>query len=188
VSTRTVSNNPVTFRALIPKKLNVAGMTACIRDAAIKAALDMGKDLKAVTRTWKGEEPVIMTEAKLTPPGTPPYPNFHTGFTASAWPKNDGSRGYLKWLWLDLGTKVRYAVMSNPFIAKTRAGKLQSWAGKGGRVWMLSKKNKQKPMPGIKPRKFTKALRVKWEKKSMFRARMAAAVKKAAKASGHGVK
>ena len=185
MATRTTSGNPVTFRVLIPKKLNVNGMFAPIRDAAIKAAEDMAKDMKKVTNTWKGDKPVIQSEAKLVPSGNGPYPMFHTGFTSSAWPKADGSKGYLKWLWLDAGTKERWAAMSPKFIAKTRVGQLNSWAGRGGRVWMLSKKKGQKPLPGIKARKFTKALRERWEKPTMFRARMAAAVKKARIASDH---
>lgn len=183
MSTRLTSSNPVAFRVLIPKKLNVSGMTAPIRDAAIQAAKDMGRDLEAVTRTWKDEKPHIQTEARLVPPSTPPYPMFHTGFTASAWPKNDNSKGYWKWIWLDLGTRVRYAVMSNPFIPKTRAGQLQSWAGKG-KMLFVSKKH---PMPGIKARKFSKALKDKWARPTMFKARMQAAVSKARKASGHAI-
>ena len=181
MATRQTGTNPVTFRVLIPKKLNVNGMSAAIRDAAIQAAKDMVKDFEAVTRTWKGDKPRIQGEAVLTPPGTPPYPMFHTGFTSSAWPKADGSKGYQKWIWLDLGTKVRYAVMTKNFVPKTREGQLNSWAGRGGMLFV----SKKHPMPGIKARKFTKALADKWDKPTMFRARMAAAVKKARIASDH---
>ena len=181
MATRTTSGNPVTFRVLIPKKLNVNGMFAPIRDAAIKAAEDMAKDMKKVANTWKGDKPVIQSEAKLVPSGNGPYPMFHTGFTSSAWPKADGSKGYLKWLWLDAGTKVRYAVMTKNFVPKTRTSQLNSWAGRGGMLFV----SKKHPMPGIKARKFTKALRERWEKPTMFRARMAAAVKKARIASDH---
>jgi hypothetical protein len=181
--TRAVSSDPVTFRTLIPKKLNVSGMIAPIRDAAIKAAQDMGKDLEATTRTWKGDKPRIQTEAVLVPAGTPPSTGFHTSFTSAAWVKNDGSMGAKKFMWLDEGTRVRYAVMSKGFIPKTRTGQLNSWAGKG-KMLFVSKKH---PMPGIKARKFTVALRKKWERPTMFRARMQAAVKRAAKASGHAM-
>lgn len=177
--TSTVSNNPVTMRVIIPKKLNVSGMVAPIRDAVIKAAQDMGKDLSNVTKTWKDERPHIQTEAKMEPPGA----IMHNSFTASAWPRKDGSKGWLKWLWLDEGTKVRYAHMTPGFVPKTRPGQLNSWAGKGKMLFV----NKKRPLPGIKARKFTKALREKWAKPTMFKARMAAAVKKAAKESGHGL-
>jgi hypothetical protein len=91
-----VTTGPVTFRVLIPKKLNVSGMIAPIRDAAIKAAQDMGKDLEATTRTWKGDKPRIQTEAVLVPAGTPPSTGFHTSFTSAAWVKQDGSMGARK--------------------------------------------------------------------------------------------
>jgi hypothetical protein len=182
VATRTVSGDPVKFRVLIPKKLNVSGMIAPIRDAAIQAALDMGKDLNATIKTWKGDKPVVMTEAKLVPGGTPPYPMFHTSFTSSAWMKEDGSMGIKKYKFLDDGTRVRYAHMSKGFVPKTRSGQLNSWVGKGKLLFI----NKKRPLPGIKARHFTVALRKKWERPTMFRSRMAAAVKKSAKASGHG--
>jgi hypothetical protein len=184
VATRATSNDPVTFRVLIPKKLNVSGMIAPIRDAAIKAALDMGKDLTAVTKTWKGDKPRIQTEAKLVPAGSPGATGFHTSFTSSAWVREDGSMGAKKYLWLDQGTKVRYAHMTKGFVSKTRTGQFKSWTGKGKMLFV----NKKRPLPGIKPRKFTKALRDKWAKPTMYRARMAAAVKKAAKASGHALR
>jgi hypothetical protein len=179
--TKTVSNCPVTFRVIIPKPLNINGMAAPIRDAVIKDALAMGKDFEKVTRTWKGDVPRIQTEAKLVPPGAPPATGFHTSFTASAWPREDGSKGYWKWRWLDEGTKVRYAVMSTPFISKTRKGQLQSWVGKG-KMLHVSKKH---PMPGIEARGFTIALRKKWEQP--FKDHMKAAVAEARRASGHAI-
>ena len=179
MSTRMTSNSPVTFRALIPKKLAVINMIAPIRDAAIKDAKAMGKDLEKVTKTWQGDKPRIQTEAKLVPSGTPPYPMFHTSFSSSAWPRQDGSKGWLKWLWLDEGTKVRYAVMTPGFVPKTRSGQLNSWKGKGKMLFV----NKKRPRPGIKARKFTKALAKKWEKP--FHDHMSLAVAKAAKASQH---
>lgn len=178
-----VSSNPVKFRAIIPKPLSVNGMDAEIRDAVIQAAKDMGKDLEAVTRTWKDAKPVIQTEAVLVPAGQAPSTTCHSSYTATAYPKNDGSRGYAKFVWLDLGTAIRYAVMSKGFVPKTRAGQLQSWAGKG-KMLFVSKKH---PMPGIKPRNFIKALKERWNKPTMFKARMSAALKRARLASGHAV-
>lgn len=155
-------------------------MFASIRDACIKDAKEMGKDLEKVTRTWKDEKPEIMTEAKVGEL-VGPSPGVPKSFTASAWPKADGSKGYWKYVWLDLGTKVRYAHMTKGFIPKTRSGQLQSWAGKGGMLFV----NKKRPLPGIKARHFTVALRKKWEKP--FHDHMKKAVAEAAKASGHGM-
>jgi hypothetical protein len=179
--TRNYSKDPVSFRALIPKPLAVKNMIAPIRDACIKDAKDMGKDLEKVTKTWKDDKPRIQTEAKLVPTNVEPSTGFHSSFTASAWAREDNSKGYWKFFWLNYGTKVRYAVMSNPFVAKTTPGLLGSRAGKGGMLFV----NKKHPMPGIKARKFTLALRRKWEKP--FHDHIAKAVKEAAKASGHGM-
>jgi hypothetical protein len=175
--TSTVSNNPVSFKALIPKKLATQGMIDPIRDACIKDAKAMAADLKKVTKTWEGDKPVIESEAKLEP-----YNVFPKAFTIVARPRPDGSKGYWKYVWLDLGTKVRYAVMGSPFVPKTRKGELNSWKGKGGMLFV----SKKHPMPGIKARRFTLALRKKWEKP--FKEHIQAALKKAAKASGHSAR
>lgn len=182
--TRATSKDPVTFRVIVPRKLETNGMDAIIRDAVIKAAKDMGKDLQATTKTWKGDKPRIQTEAKLVPPSNnPPASTVHRSYTASTWAREDSSMGYKKFNWLEKGTKVRRAIMSKPFIPKTRVRQLNSWRGKGGVVF-ISKKVKR---PGIKARKWTETLYKKWNKPSMFKARMDAAIKKAAKASGHKV-
>ena len=183
--TKTVSNCPVTFRVIIPKPLNINGMAAPIRDAVIKDALAMGKDFEKVTRTWKGDVPRIQTEAKLVPAGVSPSTGFHTSFTASAWPREDNSKGYWKWRWLDKGTEVRYALMSKDFIPKTSAGMLNSWTGRGKMLFVSRKLNKGKGMSGIKARKFTLELRKKWE--PLFRDHMKMAVREARWASGHAI-
>lgn len=182
-SIHSTKNSYVQFRAIIPKPIIIKNMSREIEVACEKMAVRMGKDLENVSKTWKGEKPHIRTNVAFAPSGKS---EFHSAYTVSAWPRNDGSKGYWKYVWLDLGTKARYAVMTKGFIPKTRSGQLNSWKGKGGMLWILSKKKGQKPLPGIKARKFTKALRVKWEKPTMFRRHIGAAMKRAAKASGHG--
>jgi len=152
----------------------------------------MGKDFEKVTRTWKGDVPRIQTEAKLVPAGVSPSTAFHTSFTASAWPREDSyhtwpipTSGYWKFRFLDDGTKVRYAVMSRNFEAKTRVGILKSYVGKGKMLFVSKKINKGKGMSGIRARKFTKTLRDKWEKP--FKDHMKAAVAEARRASGHAI-
>lgn len=171
----TVSKNPIQFRVIIPKKLNVNGMQAPIRDACIKDAIAMGKDFEKVTKTWEGDKPRIQTEAKSG------VPAFHDSFIASAWPRADNSKGYWKWYWLDEGTRIRYATMTKGFRAKTRKGFIGSVKGKGKMLFV----NKQMPRPGIKGRKFTIAIRKKWE--PLFKKHMATALEKARKASGHAM-
>lgn len=60
------------------------------------------------------------------------------------------------------GTRVRYAVMTANFRAKTRPGFIGSNAGAGG-VAFFSKK---RPRPGIKARNFDKKIAEKWRKEA----------------------
>lgn len=57
------------------------------------------------------------------------------------------------------GTKVRYAVMTTPFVAKTVPMSIRSRRGRGG-VLFVSKK---RPMPGIKARQFEIVIAKKWQ-------------------------
>lgn len=58
------------------------------------------------------------------------------------------------WMWLDQGTKVRYAVMTKGFKAKTKVGVLYSYQG-AGKVGTV---NTKKPRPGIKARGWSQAI------------------------------
>lgn len=62
------------------------------------------------------------------------------------------TKGVQKWVWLNEGTKVRYAVMTRDFIAKTKPGTFSSGPGKGGKAFM----SLTNPRPGIQPRGWTK--------------------------------
>jgi hypothetical protein len=97
-------------------------------------------------------------------------------------PKSDGSRGAKKWQYLNKGTPYpRHALMTKGFVPKTRPGFLGSEPGHGG-LLIVSKKIK---LPGIKARKWDKALSVKWAK--LYAAAMKKAMNPTAKASGHDI-
>jgi hypothetical protein len=60
-----------------------------------------------------------------------------------------------KWYWLNYGTKERWAVMTNPFKAKTSVGSLSNTRGVGRMNYVMNKKmnkKKNKPKPGIQAR------------------------------------
>lgn len=57
------------------------------------------------------------------------------------------------------GTRVRYAVMTNPFAPKTRVGYIGSNKGVGGMAFIGIK-----PLPGIEARKFEETIGKKWQK------------------------
>ncbi len=61
---------------------------------------------------------------------------------------------------IDKGTRVRYAVMSKDFKAKTEPNVILSTPGKGRRLFV----SKKHPRPGIKARNFTKIIKRTQEK------------------------
>ena len=66
---------------------------------------------------WSGEKPSMIK--KVSTRGADAYAEVSTrGRT--------GEEGNRKLLWLDDGTSIRWAVMSNPFRPKTRRGRIQS--------------------------------------------------------------
>jgi hypothetical protein len=63
--------------------------------------------------------------------------------------------------YLNDGTRIRYAIMSADFKAKTKSGRLKAAPGQGG----LMRIDTKHPRPGIKARKFDARIAKKWEKK-----------------------
>jgi len=80
--------------------------------------------------------------------------------------------------YLTRGTRVRYAVMSADFQAKTRPGTLPSRPGRGGFVALTNN-----PLPGIKARNFDKIIKARTEKKFLQIAKRK--LREAVKRSGH---
>jgi len=80
--------------------------------------------------------------------------------------------------YLTRGTRVRYAIMSNDFRAKTRPGTLPSRPGRGGFVTLT-----RNPLPGIKARNFDKIIKARTEKKFLQIAKRK--LREAVKRSGH---
>ena len=64
-----------------------------------------------------------------------------------------------KFVYLDKGTSTRHAVMSNPFVPKSRARKIGSWRGRGKAVFV----SRQVSQPGIKPREWCDEIRKRRE-------------------------
>ena len=64
------------------------------------------------------------------------------------------------YLFIDKGTRVRYATMTPGFKAKTRPGVLGSGRGNGG-VLFISKKH---PRPGIEARRFSDTIQEKYDR------------------------
>jgi hypothetical protein len=130
----------ITVRAIVPTHvaLDTAAMLRAIENTLDGVAKDIKIDFDVTTQTWKSR-----SEFKID--------------------KSEGKRvvstddpiyGYL-----DRGTSVRYATMSDNFSPKTRMGFIGSNAGRGGVVRV----SRLHPRPGIEARKFAETIQKKWD-------------------------
>lgn len=127
-----------------------------IRRKLIKTAERQGKinrkEYKKTVATWEGEKPDFQS-----------FVTFGFGnITLTTVPVGGGLKAVEKFLWLDEGTKIRWAVMSGNWKSKTTPGKLASGRGRG-RVVIAGRRAMQRrnirPRPGIKAREWTETLR-----------------------------
>jgi len=105
-------------------------------------AAKMKRDFQRTTKTWEHE----VTFHQLTEIEPEPTVLVYT---------DDEQYGYVSG-----GTRVRRALMSPDFEAKTRPGALDSFPGKGGVVFISRKLN----LPGIEARNFPEAVEKKHKK------------------------
>lgn len=158
-----------------------------IRNAAQAMALKIKKDFEATTKTW-ADKPEFKVEVNVgraaggyvaTKAGTP------AGAEISV-TTDDEIYGYV-----DEGTKPHVirprrrggllAFKTGGYRAKTRPQVIGSTAGRPGKNQVFAKEVHH---PGTKARKFTQVIHKKWQ--ATFRKEMDAAIKRAAKRSGHG--
>lgn len=122
-----------------PEKMN----TKVFEEGIFEALKQEGKEevllFSETTATWKNE-PGFGTEVSSTSNKAQAV----TGPVGSELQVN-------KWLWLNLGTRVRHALMSGNWRSKTMPGALRSGGG-AGRVVRVSKRIRR---PGIKAREWT---------------------------------
>lgn len=165
----------IAFKSIKPAKFQAEAFQREFIKQAERIAPKMHADLKRPTMTWN--PPVEFEE------------HIYLGNRAAAEADKAGAGIAIqvttddkRFLFVDEGTKVRYATMSPDFVAKTKPKSLK--AGKGrGRVLFV---NKKKPRPGIKARGFSKLVAKKWN--PLFRASMEEAMEAGARKSGHGAK
>lgn len=125
-----------------PAKFNGAGLTGELVAGVEKLAKDIKKDLQDTTKTWNHQ------------------PNFTVDVTST--PKKieiDATTDDPVYTYIDKGTRVRHALMSRDFQAKTQPASggvthLSSRRGRG-RVLVVSRNIVR---PGIKARGFIKAI------------------------------
>lgn len=170
----------ITFKAIKPATTFRSSIfRETLREAAVVIAPKMAADMKRPTKTW--QEPVEFTTevtvganaggraAKKTSAGA-------SGIAISVTTEDK------RYLFVDEGTRVRYATMSPDFQAKTKVNSLIARRGRGRMLFV----NKRRPRPGIKARNFTKLVHKKWQPE--FRAAMDRALFEAAIKSKYNVR
>jgi hypothetical protein len=128
-----------------------------------KFSKTLDAELNKTTKTWQGEKPKFESQISLT------------SKEARVTPVATGSEhGWHKWMWLNWGTRVRYAIMTRDFKAKTQPGVVGSTRGRGGLAFI----DVNNPQPGIEPRDWSKIILKRLRPK--FNAAMRAALIKGA--------
>lgn len=134
------------FKSIKPQKLKVDAIRLELLNALRKEATAIKKEYQKVVNTWD-DAPKFDSAISLT------------GGNASALVGPTGSQKQVnKFLWLDKGTRIRWALMSKDWRSKTRPGGLSSGPG-GGRVVVAGRRAMQArniaPRPGIQARNWT---------------------------------
>lgn len=141
------------FKALKPKK-NPPYPPKVIRLRTLnwlrKEGTQQRNLLKRTVIKWKGARPVFTTEIHLSRTG---------GGIAEVTTRPTGTKKAVnKWVWLNEGTKIRWAMMSPNWKSKTTPGTLITNKGRG-KVLFVGKRAFKRlglpPRPGIKPREWT---------------------------------
>lgn len=122
-----------------------------------KPVFDAKKMHGAIVSTLNGTAKAIKVDFDVTTQAWDHRPTFKIAspseFTREISTDSDIYR------YVSKGTKVRYAVMTNPFVAKTVPGKILSRKGRGGLLFV----SKKRRMPGIKARQFEIVIAKKWQ-------------------------
>jgi len=159
------------FEPIRPKQLNEKAFRLAALNGMRKVGGKMKRDFQRTTQTWEGEKPTFDSAIGISKEG----PLLVVGPSGS-------TLGALKWMWLDQGTRIRYATMSRDWKSKTKPGRIGANKGQGRKLYV----NRQQPRSGIEARNWIGILSKKWETK--FSEEMQKALNKAAADSGHGIK
>jgi len=140
----------VAMKAIKPKKLQIDAIRMEILNELRKEGTVHKQTLRKTVETWKGEKPTF--ESIICLSGTDA--TVITGPVGS-------TEGAKKWMWLDQGTKIRWALMSRDWRSKTTPHKYQSGRG-SGRVLIAGRRAMQargiRPRPGIQARGWSEDL------------------------------
>lgn len=154
-----------------PKAFNGKALTDSLVDGANEIGREVKKDFEKTVATWK-HKPRFKVKVESGP--------SRISIQAST---DSAIYGYI-----DEGTKVRYATMSQDWISKTKpaigggaAVALTPGRGRGRKLFV----DRRRPRKGIKARKFSSAITGKWERE--IRGRMEKHLRQGVKRSGHAL-
>jgi hypothetical protein len=130
-------------------KFDLKGITVQLRKAVEAEAFEHRRLLRETTKTWKGVKPQFRSTNIVS----------QKQIAIATFPFGGGPRakGYWKWVWLERGTKIRWALMTGDWRSKTSRGVLGSGSGGGGVVIVGKRammRRNIKPRPGIQARNF----------------------------------
>lgn len=154
----------VVFKEIKPKRLKDEALRKELLKGIEKTGKDIKSDYEKTTKTWQ-HKPTFIIESSLDPKG----PEVLVG-------TDDEIYGYV-----DRGTSVRRALMTNDFSPKTKKGVIGSSSGRGGVVYV----DKRLSLPGIEARDFSKTIEKKHQPR--FKRAMESALSAGAKKSGHSL-
>jgi len=146
----------IQLKAIKAKKLQVDQIRLELLNELRKQGTEHKERLRQTVRTWKGDRPTFKTAISL-----------RGGDAVAATYPEGSDLAVMKWVWLEAGTRIRWALMGQGWKSKTRPGRFASGAGRG-RVVLFGKRgfNRHglKARPGIKARKWTEKVRKERER------------------------
>lgn len=134
------------FHPINPKKINTNSARAQILNVLKRYERKMLNDFQSTTETWDHQPRFSSTL-------------HYAGGDVSIQVETDDA----VYMYLDKGTRQRWAVMSGDWVSKTSPGVIGSGPGAGS-VVRRGKRQMRTPRPGIKARNFTLLIRRKHEK------------------------
>lgn len=128
----------MSVKAIKPKKLSISRIDRAVRDGLLKSGFLVRGGQTTFTTTWRHKPNWKEIGPKVRGDDL-------------IWQRVTKDKPYI---FVELGTKVRYATMTADFVAKTQPGQLIPGPGRGGVLFI----NKKVPRPGIKARESNKKI------------------------------
>ncbi len=140
----------IILKPILAKPFNTKGIKTRVEQALVTEGKEQKQELAKTTSSWTGSRPRWKSDRIVSGDmiGVHTYPD-------------QSSEGGRVWVYLDEGTRIRWALMSRNWRSKTKPRQLQSGPG-SGYVIVAGKRFMQRhgiaPRPGIEARKWSKTI------------------------------